>query len=249
MHGSERVRQYLRRYGSEVEEWEAPDPDQGRPEAEWGFDLPLAHDIQRFAAEHGYRVKTISFEMPEDFSPVVADFYRQFNERRGIKGNRLLVESFVLVEPYWTMRTGSVPYWMFFNKQPSLKALKEFLGAREPFEDIYMTLFSHGVDSVGLATIQEWKEIFLRARRKGTFIGVDEEAFPRDFAVLPRFHDDLIKQIPSRYPLPSPVKPAEVEEFFRHLPRNSRVNMSEGVPVVHKNLRSKISASLARIHK
>jgi hypothetical protein len=230
MEGSDRVRDYLRRYESEVETWDAPAADKERPEAEWGFDAALGLDIERFAELHDFQVKTITFELPEEMSPVVADFYREFNERRGIIGNRLLVESFVLLEPYWAMRTGSVPYWMFFNKEPSLKAITEFLAKRAPFDDIYMTLFSHGVDSVGLASIEQWKEILAKARRKGEFVGVDEQAYPRDFAVLPLFQHQLIKQVPARYPLPPPVAPATVESFIHGLPRSSRVKIAEGFP-------------------
>jgi len=44
-------------------------------------------------------------------------------------GIRLLVESFIVMEPFWTIRTGSVPFWMVFNKLPSAEALEQYLDA------------------------------------------------------------------------------------------------------------------------
>jgi hypothetical protein len=48
-----------------------------------------------------------------------ADLYRQWYEERGLPTNRLLVESFILIEPWWALRTGSVAFWMVFNMEPS----------------------------------------------------------------------------------------------------------------------------------
>lgn len=144
--GSARVEDYLRRYDSPVRRWREPEPDTESPEAEWGFAEPLADDIERFAAEHGYRVRRVSFTEPGDVSPLVADLYRWWYVRRGMPANRLVVSSFVLLEPYWTLRTGSVPFWMTFNVEPSADALDAYLRDRERFDEIYLMLFQHGVD-------------------------------------------------------------------------------------------------------
>lgn len=78
-----------------------------------------------------------------------------------------MVESFIVMEPYWAVRTGSVPFWMVFNKQPSAEALEAYLEARDPFEEIYMMLFFHGVESIGLVPIERWRGILQRARKEG----------------------------------------------------------------------------------
>lgn len=65
-----------------------------------GFSTRSGDDIERFARTHGYVVRRINFDMPDDVSPLAANFYRLFNRHRGVIGNRLLVESFVLMEPY-----------------------------------------------------------------------------------------------------------------------------------------------------
>ena len=43
---------------------------------------------------------------------------------RGVADNRLVVDSFILMEPYWTTHTRSVPFWMVFNTEGSFQALE-----------------------------------------------------------------------------------------------------------------------------
>src|SRR4029450_13636290 len=92
----------------------------------------------------------VVFEEPEDMSPLVADLYRWWYGALGLADNRLVVDSFILMEPYWTIRTGSVPFWMVFNTEPSLRALTSYLRDAPSFDEVRLTLFSHGVDSIGL---------------------------------------------------------------------------------------------------
>lgn len=55
-------------------------------------------------------MRRLIFTVPEDVSPLVADLYRWWYHARGVPGLRLLVDSFILMEPWWTPRTGSVPF-------------------------------------------------------------------------------------------------------------------------------------------
>src|SRR5207244_9365587 len=75
---------------------------------------------------------------------------------------------------------------------------------------------SHGVDSVGLAPVAQWRQLLGRAGKHGTFVGVDEEAYPRDFAVFVRYYFDLLQKIPSRYPPPPPLTLTQLAEFLAH---------------------------------
>ena len=212
--GGRRVEEYLSRYDSAQNRWNPPIADAHGPEAEWGFAPELESDIRRFARNHGFHVRRVVFDEPEHASPLVADFYRSWNRRRGVLGNRLLVESFIVMEPYWTIRTGSAPYWMVFNKLPSAEALEAYLESGDPFDEILMMLFSHGVDSIGLTPMERWRGILARARKRGVFAGVDEQAYPRDFAVFVRYYFDLQRKIVSRYPMEPAVTLNELESFL-----------------------------------
>ncbi len=229
IHGSERVADFLRRYGSHRQGWDAPEPDGERPEAEWGFEPALRADVERLARQLGYCVRRIVFTEPEHLSPLVADLYRWWYARRQLSANRLLVESFILLEPYWALRTGSAPFWLTFNTESSLPPIERYLDQAAPFDEIYMMLFSHGVDSVGLVPIERWRQVLQRARRHGEFIGVDEQKYPRDFATFVRYHTDM-KRIPARYPLPGALALSQFDQFLAEVGNRYQVRFLEEWP-------------------
>ena len=211
--GGGRVADYLARYGSYRRRWDPPEPDGESPEAEWGFERALGEDAERFARARGYRVRRVLFDEPEHPSPFVAELYRGWYRRRGLPANRLLVESFIFMEPYWALRTGSVPFWMKFNMEPSLEWIEDYLDGADPYDEIRMMLFSHGVEAVGLPSIERWKDVLRRARGRGTFVGVDERKFPRDFASQVRYHAEL-KKLQPRHPMPEPLALRELDDFL-----------------------------------
>jgi hypothetical protein len=96
----------------------------------------------------------------------VSDLYRWWYRQRNLTPNRLLVESVFIMEPYWILRTGSVPFWMKFNMEASLDYVHQYLDSTDPYDEIYLTLFQHGVDAVGLPSIDEWRTVFERARTR-----------------------------------------------------------------------------------
>lgn len=214
LRGSPRIAEFLQRQVSHVRRWEGPAPDGERPEAEWGFEPALRAEVEEFAREHGLRVRRILFNHPEDTSPLVADLYRHWYRQRQLPANRLLVESFIVMEPWWTLRTGSVPFWAVFNVEPSAEALERYLDSTEPYDEINLMLFSHGVNSVGLASIDRWHSVLQRARRRGRFVGVDERAYPQDFAIFPRYRKAIQQAIAARYPMPRPLTLRELDAFL-----------------------------------
>ncbi|MGN9837040.1 hypothetical protein ACTMTI_02840 [Nonomuraea sp. H19] len=204
--GTPEIARYLAAHGSPYRHWDAPEPDGDSPEAEWGFEPELMDDLRQAAP----RVARLRFADPEALSPAVADLYKSWYGRRGIPGDRLLVESFVLLEPWWTMRTGSVPFWMVFNAEQSRRALLAYLDQVDPYDEIRLTLFSHGVESPGSAPISAWQEALERARKIGVFAGVDPRAYPRDFAVFARAHREL-SRVRTTYPMPLAMPLSEAE--------------------------------------
>lgn len=225
--GSPRVEEYLERYGSDVRRWDSPEPDAESPEAEWGFEQAMGEDILRYARRTGRRVMRLRFEEPHDLSPVVADFYRESYRRRNLRANRLLIESFIMHDPYWALRTGSVPYWMTFNMEPSLEAAAAYLESAESYDDINLLLFNHGVEAVGFPQIKEWKDrVLSKARKNGRLIGVREDLYPRDFGALTRYNK-AIKEIPSRYPIPAGVPLSQFEDFVQSRREAYKITWSE----------------------
>jgi hypothetical protein len=107
--------------------------------------------------------------------------------------------------------------WSFFSVEDAAARPEAYLDGTEPYDDIRLMLFSHGIESIGLARIERWEKILARAREHASFLGVDTRAFPRDFATFVRYHDAM-RAIADRYPLPEMVSLTEFEEFLCQAP-------------------------------
>jgi hypothetical protein len=209
--GGDRVAGFLARDGSPFRAWRAPPPDGESPEAEWGFDPALLDDLG------GFRTHRLAFPEPQSLSAAVADLYRDWYRRRGVPDTRLFASCFLLMEPWWTLRTGSVPYWLAFNTDPANRRLLEYLDGAAPYDEIRLTLFSNGVRALGQAPIPAWRDVLARARTLGSFTGVDARAYPRDFASFVRMHRDLAAARPL-YPMPDPMDLGFALDFLARHP-------------------------------
>ncbi|MCW3819745.1 hypothetical protein ONA91_35450 [Micromonospora sp. DR5-3] len=224
--GGPRVADYLRRYGAAVSGWQAPPADADSPEAEWGFEPVLRDDITAFADRHGFRTTRLMFDQPEDLSPPIADLYRWWYRQRGLPANRLLIDSFILLDPWWTLRTGSVPYWTAFPVQSSLAGLHRYLDGGDGYDYLHLALFCHGVDSVGVATAGQWRQLLRRARIEGAFAGVSPSRYPNDPYTF-FGHQRALRAIPDRYPNPQPLPLNTFKAFLRDAPhRYPRVEIA-----------------------
>ncbi|MFC7328253.1 hypothetical protein [Marinactinospora rubrisoli] len=203
--GGPRVAGLLERYGSPVRAWDPPPADGDGPEAEWGLRTEFLDDLAAFAEHHRFRLDRLRFDAPQRLSPAVAGLYRDWYTARGIPAGRLLVESFLLLDPWQTLRTGSVPYWSVFGTETCRADLDAYLDGTDPYDEIRILLFNHGTDSIGLASAADWRRTAARARKVGVLTGVDPGAYPRDFASLVRSHREL-RRVRARYPMPLPLE-------------------------------------------
>jgi hypothetical protein len=213
LEGSARVEKFLNQYESPVRKWDAPKPDGEIPEAEWGFETALYEDIERIAREGGYKIKRIVFEEPDHPSPFVAELYRWWYRQRRILSNRLVAGSFTLIEPYWTLRTGSVPFWMKYNMEPAAKSLEEYLNDHDNYDELYLMLYPAGKEGIGMAAAEHWESILAKAKKRGKFLGADAERMPGDFDSFIRNNTDFKNSIKSRYPIPGPLGIRKFSEF------------------------------------
>ena len=189
--GGPRVAEFLRHQGSDRDRWLPPAADGDSPEAEWGLAAPLAEDLTTVATERGLTVNRLRFEQPEDASPLIAGLFRDWYAGHALPTGRLLVSSFVLMDPMLAMRTGLVPYWALFGTQPSLDRLADYLARTHGYDDIRLTVFPHGADSIGLASIGKWQAVLRNARQHGQLIAIEPGHYPRHFRALTGFHREL----------------------------------------------------------
>lgn len=210
---SPKIRDFLKLNQSNHERWYPPKPDGWFPESEWGFDPTLRYDVEEFARQQNFRVRRIVFDYPQDLSFLVADLYRWWYDQRRLPSNRLFVENFVYLQPWWTLRLGLVPYWSVFNDQTSATRLGNYLDGTKPYDEIYLNLFSNGIRSLGLASIEEWRSLLNRAQKRGQFLGVDQETYPNDLASFVRHYTNL-KNLDGRYPIPEPLSLEQLDTFL-----------------------------------
>jgi hypothetical protein len=189
-------------------------PDGRRPEAEWGFDPALLADLEFVTASAGYHLRLLEMDEPQDISTVVAELYRSWYRRRGMSGQRLLVESYVQWDPLWVLRTGAVPFWCRFNMQPDYQELKRYLDFAEPYDEIFINLFSQGLWSPGVVSVSQWRQLAIsHARVDADAIGVDQDSYPIDTGSTLRFQP-AFAALPARHPLPAPLDIAELDRVL-----------------------------------
>lgn len=214
----ERIAAYLAQEGSRYRSWQPPEPDARRPEAEWGFDPAIRPDLERVADEHGFRLRRLLTGEPQQLSAFVANLHRWWYRRRGMRADRLLAESYVQWDPLWMLRLGAVPFWLQFPMRPSYQTLRDYLAGLtsydEPYEEILVNLFSHGLHSPGLVPLEQWRELAeSMARSRGDIIGVHEHAFPADPGSSMRYQP-AYAALPQRHPLPPPLPVDNIDRFL-----------------------------------
>jgi hypothetical protein len=196
--------------GLRPEEYLGTKPDGVSAEAEWGFEPGLADDVFRWASAHGHPVHRLRLDCPEALSPPVADLHRQWADSRGAV-DRLLLESFILLDPFHIARTGATPFWTMFPVQPSAGRAAAYLDSRANFTVVDALLFNHGAKSAGLADGRTWQALVARGARPGHLLGVTASRFPVDFASLARYGPALRRLATAPQP-PRPHRLAEVIE-------------------------------------
>jgi hypothetical protein len=189
----------------------APKADEEVAEAEWGFADELLEHIRAYADKHDHPVVELRYRHPQDPAAAVADTYAAWLRRNDIEPQRLLVSSFIVLDPWQTIDTASVPYWTYFPTSQSAQALSDYLDGHT-FDEIDIMLFSHGTRSRGLAEVDRWEELANRGRRRGRLLAVERSAFPADFITFARYTPALRRLPRARRPQsPLPVQTALVD--------------------------------------
>jgi hypothetical protein len=164
-----------------------PRPDDEAPEAEWGADPGFGASVAAWCAAHGHPLVRLRYRGPQAPAHAVAVVQRNWYRDRGEPGDRLLVPSFVLGDPWRTIGAAAVPFWTFFAVRPALRALEAHLGAVDPYREVDVLLFQHGVRSDGIADPDEWLAVARRHGAVARLLALDPRRFPHDVASLGRY--------------------------------------------------------------
>lgn len=197
--GSTRLAQFLREDGSHYDRFQSPEPDGISAEAEWGYEPRLGKTVSEWAKENGHSVTYVRLPEPEALSHPVAQTMRRRIRDAGAAGDRLLVESFAMIDHAEAFRTGSTPYWSYFPVDASLQQAKTYLetmaAAGDPFHDVDVMLFPHGVSSVGATSPSEWAEQVLpHITGHVRFVSGTAQRWPGHFDALAKYGRALSRQ-------------------------------------------------------
>jgi hypothetical protein len=203
----------------------APIPDEEAPESEWGLDQRFRDDVRRWSGAGGYHFAEISYSGPQAPAAAVATVMRRWYRDAGEPANRLVVPSFILGDPWQTICTASVPFWTHFAVRPALEALDEYLARAEPYEEVHVFLFEHGVRSPGIAGPEDFAAVVRRHGATPHLDGLDARRFPHDIGTLSRYGPAF-----ERLPRASrPWSPLLVEDALASL-RAAGLSVSQDLP-------------------
>jgi hypothetical protein len=215
LYGSMRVADFLHAQGSPRRRFVAPDPDGRAAEAEWGLDPSLAPAVARWASRTGHPFVRVRIPSPQSLSAPVASLLRSRLSAAGVPGDRLLVSSFIMLDPVQAERTGSVPYWTFFGVEPARRGALRFVASADvPYRDADVLVFPHGVESAGIAQPSAWGELGQYLTGRVRLLGGTAERWPAHFDTLARYGPAL-RALPTL--VPSPLPPLDVRSALTNL--------------------------------
>jgi hypothetical protein len=174
-----------------------PQPNDHAAEAEWGADPRLGESLASWCRDHGHPLVRIVYRGPQAPAGQVARIMRDWYVGRGESGDRLLVSSFVVMDPWRTINAGLVPYWSFFSVRPVLDAFERYLAESDSYRTVGLMLFQHGVRSPGVAEPRQWQQAVRRHGATPHFVGLDPDRFPHDIGSLGRYGPALRREPPA----------------------------------------------------
>ncbi|WP_020573946.1 hypothetical protein [Actinopolymorpha alba] len=208
LRGSERVAAFLRAQGSTLTAFAVPEPDGTSPEAEWGFDPGLAEALTRWTSRTGQELIRLRTPSPQALAEPVAAQLRDSLRKAGAPGDRLLVESSVLLDPVAAARSGSVAYWTLLGVEPARQAVARHLeaaaAAGAPYHDVDVLLFPNGVASVGATPPRAWAGLAEHVTGTIRFLAGTERGWPAHFDTLARY-DAALRGLPGVLPATPPL--------------------------------------------
>lgn len=136
----------------------------------------------------------IRYPDPHALSGLIADLHHKWYADNGITTDRLLVESFLMIDPTRTLAAGLVPLWTMFPVESAVQTtLDHSRSALGRYHSVHVGLFPHGVESRGIAEPDRWRTALRGLDLQ--FMGVDTRRYPADFAALVRYGAAL-RQMP-----------------------------------------------------
>lgn len=172
----------------------APAADTEAPEAEWGSEPGFSAAVEAWCATHGHPLIRIVVDGPQEAAHPVATVLRRWTIDRGGAGDRLIVPSFVLGDPWRTIELGRVPFWTYFPVRDAAESLDRHLAAADPYRVVDLMLFQHGASSPGVTSPRDLADVVRRHGAVPRLVALRAERSPHDIGSLGRYGPALRKE-------------------------------------------------------
>jgi hypothetical protein len=197
--------------------WIDPHPGILPRYAETGGDPRLEPQLRQLAAATDHRTHRVLYAEPETLSACVADLYRDWYRAQGSGGDRCVVETGRLLDPWGTVAAGAVPYWCESASRRAAAAAEQWLAGSPGFDAVTVLPQPPGTRCDAHADPAQWLAMAAFARRRSH---VDSQAMARyPLLPLPTSHaaQVLKAQLP---PLKSRPATMPMNEAIRSLANN-----------------------------
>jgi hypothetical protein len=194
--------------------WIAPDFGLPRRYAEHSGEPELEPDLRQAMAGTGRPTHRVLYPNPEALSACVADLYREWLRAGHGGGDRCIVETERLIDPWQVLAAGLVPYWCESASRRTVAAAEWWLAGSRRFDSLDVLPAPPGSACDAHAVLGQWRAIASFGRSHGR---VDREAVRRyPLLPLPTSHAaQVLRTQPGRRSAPPSVRVADLLSGMR----------------------------------
>jgi hypothetical protein len=194
--------------------WSTPRPESPRRYAEPAGEPELERSLRQAGAEARRPTHRVLYPTPGTLSSCVADLYREWlpPDRRG--GDRCVVETERLLDPWQVLTTGLVPYWCESASRRAVSGAEWWVAGSSRFDSVDVLPAPPGSAVDANAGLGQWRAIASFARYRGD---VSPEALRR-YPLLPlptSYAATVLQAQPRRRPAPSRLRMVEALSGLR----------------------------------
>jgi hypothetical protein len=172
---------------------------------EFAVEHGIEAGLREWAHDTGGHTYSVLYGGPDMLTAAVADVYRDWLRAAGRSGDRLLVESGRLLDPWQVLRIGAVPYWCEAAIMPAVAAAALWLAGSDPFARVEVFPEPPGRTWSRMATLDQWSVLTRFASQRGNLNRTVARAYPL-FRIAPRQVAEVLRGYPADSPPPAALE-------------------------------------------
>jgi hypothetical protein len=172
---------------------------------EYSVEPGVEAGVRQWAQDRDTRVFSILYHGADTLSAAVADIYRDWLRDHGKTGNRLVVGTGRLLDPWQTIRAGLVPYWCETATRAGVGAAELWLAGSQPFSSVDILPEPPGATWSQVAPMAQWSVLAQFAARRGVVNPAVARAYPLR-PLAPRYATEALRAQPYDLPAPEPLR-------------------------------------------